>query len=59
MVNAPERDRSIVSELVECRPTRQLTVQAIYHINLSKVMIAGKSFGQLANKRLGLFPGYR
>lgn len=58
-VDAPEATRCEVGELVEGRPSRQLAVQAVYHVDLADIMIAGKGLGQFANKRLGLFLGYR
>lgn len=59
MVDAPERTRCEVGELVESRPSRQLTVQAVDHVDLAKVMIAGENLGQFASERLGLLLGYR
>lgn len=59
VVDAPEGARCEVGELVEGRPSRQLAVQATNHVDRANIMIAGKGFGQLANKRLGLFLGYR
>ena len=59
MVDAPERARCEVGELLEGRPSRQLAVQAFHHVGLADIMIAGKGLGQFANKRLGLFLGYR
>lgn len=59
MVDAPEDVRREVSELVERRPSHQLAVQAGDHVDRTDTMIAGKGFGELANKPLGLFLGYR
>lgn len=59
MVDVPEGACCEVGELVEGRPPRQLAVQAVHHVNLANIMIAGKGLGQFANKRLGLFLGYR
>src|SRR6218665_1334449 len=59
MVDAPEGACCEVGELVERRPSRQLAVQAVHHVDLANIMIAGKGLGQSASKRLGLFLGYR
>lgn len=56
MVNAPEYIGGEVGELVECRPSRQLAVQARDHVDRADTMIAGKGFGEPANKPLGPFP---
>lgn len=51
--------RGEVSELLERSPARQLAVQAIEHINLADIVIAGESFGQTAREGLGFLFGYR
>ena len=58
VVDAPEAACCEVGELVEGRPSRQLAVQAVHHVDLANIMIAGKGLGQSANKRLCLFLGY-
>lgn len=58
VVDAPESTPCKVGELIEGRPSRKLAVQAANHVDRADIMIAGKSLGQLVNKRLGLFLGY-
>lgn len=60
MVDATEYICPEVGELVERRPSHQLAVQAGEYVDRSTdTMIAGKDFGEPANKPLGLFLGYR
>src|SRR5450756_2342879 len=58
MINVLERGRSEVRVLVEGRPTPQLAVQAVHHVDLSKIMITREGFRQSVCECLGLLFGY-
>ena len=57
-VDAPERARREVGELVERCPTRQLPVQAVDHVHRGDLMIAGECLDQAMSEGLGFLLGY-
>src|SRR5271156_7169671 len=59
MIDVAEYPGSEVGELVKGRPSPQLLVQAVNHVDLGLIMITGEGFCQFASKCLGLLLGYR
>lgn len=58
MIDVPERGRSKVRVLVEGRPSPQLAVQAVHHIDFSKIVITREDLRQSVRECLGPLFGY-
>jgi hypothetical protein len=58
MIDVPEYGRSEIRVLVEGHPAPQLAFQAVYHVNLDKIMITREDHRQSVRECLGLLFGY-
>src|SRR5664279_1561010 len=59
MIDMLEDASCEVSEFVEGRPSCHLAVQALHHVDLADIVIAGESIGHPVSERFGFLPGYR